>query len=827
MNFQLISPENNCPYTVLISNAEITGNHFHNEFELVFLLSGSMVYNLSGIQHHLSKQDFILASPFEIHSIPETSEDCRLITIRIEAAPFKKLFPVPGPFHFSWNETWNNRAEAFYQQTVSYIRNIIITATNKEASYLAHVYQDILGILILLYEHNSLLSTTSNAPNISQTQKAREIMEYLTEHYMESLTLSSLAANIHLSAPYVSKIFKDTFGVGFLEYLNHLRIQKSLYSLCNTDDYILDIAVAHGFNNAKTYSRIFLQETGITPTEYRRQHAVKISPVSVSFPTVTGENIATSTDLLHFLYGTEDAYSPANAAKTYDIIPIDQNLQKTSCKKKPKTWNQILSVGPASLLLQRRTQEDIVQCSRELGYQYIRFIGVLSDILQIYQEDENGEPKYFWILIDEILDFLKYYNLKPFICLGFMPEKLAARKSPSPYQWNANTSKPASLNKWTTYLQEFLSHCVNRYSYKEVLTWKFEFWNAPELQGIFWHDSEEDFQKFFLASYHAFRKILPDGCFGSPGFVKFSQFEYTRRFLSFCTKNKVKFDFISFHSYIDSDYKNQEENTRLIRTLSPDFIKDGAEYIAVSAKELGELLSEYGFRIPLYITEWNISPYFHDLSRDTCFMGAYIANTINHLPACVEGISFWALNDYLTEHIPQQELFTGELGMKTHTGLPKPTYLAFVLLNRMGELCVASEKDYYITMMEKSYQLLLYNHTFYSEDFLTGKSRKLSYKDRYQIFSPTKEKLFNIHLTLPPGEYRIEHHALNREHGSIYDSWIRMGAPKEIDPATHQYLATKGYPDIHIRHQKISEHLLLSEPVPVHGMLLIVITKID
>ncbi|MCD8150752.1 MAG: helix-turn-helix domain-containing protein [Clostridiales bacterium] len=824
MEFQLITEEQNCPYRLSITKGSTSETHFHSSLELIFVLRGGIIYTLAGTSYTLSPRDFIFSNPYEIHAITQVAEDTNLIQLEIELQPFKPLFPSDSPLFFQWDETYNNRALEFYREITASVRTILTDAINQEPTWLARINQEIISILIAIYRHcerPAHVSKRSSRP-VDQTQKAAEIMEYLNTHYMDPLSLQTVSQAIHLSPPYISRLFKETFHVGFLEYLNHLRIQKSLRALESSSEYILDIAVSVGFNSAKSYRRVFQQIMGITPTEYRNQHTAQ-TDLSLSRESQT-EPMA---HLLRFISETNFPPQDSLTEKKYDIIAIQQDFTSCVYKKNPRKWNRTLSIGMAALLLQRTIQQSILDAVRDMGFQYVRFTGVLSDNLQIYQENADGTPVYFWVLLDEILDFLLRNNLKPFICLGFMPERLAARAVPSPYLWNANTSKPKSLQQWTDYLHAFLQHCVNRYSYEEVSTWKFEFWNAPELQGLFWHDTDREFEQFFLASYRTFRSVLPNGLWGSPGFVKFHNFAHTRKFLEFCRKNQVHFDFICLHIFMVTDPSQNDPLLTKILSLGPDQDIQETRYLNHAVSEIAGILADLRMETPIYITEWNISPYFHDLSRDTCFMSTYITDTINQLPDEVEEISFWALTDYMQEHVPHQDMFTGELGIMTHNGLPKPSYLAFILLHRMEENLVASGDCYFITASNNSCQIMLYNYAFYSEEFLKGENRNLTELNRYQIYEQTNKKQFQLHLTLSPGTYRIEHHVLNREHGSVYDHWIHMGTPKHIDQATYYCLHNKAYPDINVHHQTVEEHLLLSELVPVHGVELILLTKVE
>lgn len=712
-----------------------------------------------------------------------------------------------------WEETYNNRSDHLYQIIVEEIRNIVILATNQSDGYLAECYRSVLSILIQLNKHCEKKEPGVISHNI---QKLSEVLRYLETHYMESISLSDIAAQMHLSVPYTSKCFKENVGMGFGEYLTHLRIQKSIPLLLSSEQYILDIALSVGFNNTKTYSRSFYAEYNMTPSEYRNLNKLS-SNSSASIPVSKKDLIPNMLDFLH----KEDILP----TKDTQCITIDQDLIHPVIFNQKTLWTNTLSVGAASLLLQQKIQSEVILAVKDIGYKYIHITGILSDIMHIYQEDEKQHTYYFWGYVDEILDFLCSYNLKPYISLSYMPNKLASAKPESPYAWQANISKPASFDKWSRYINAFFLHLISRYGYEEVCAWKFEFWNSFI---FFWNDSIEDFYRLFQCTYNTFRKIIPDGCFGAPAFTGVESIDIIRHFLEFCVENQIQVDFFPLHLYMATDPNNTmpvsvsekvyDNNTKHTHNYSEQFINN-------TIYDFQQILSSYHQSAPIIISEWNLSPYYHDYIRDTCFMNTYIVHTLNCLPTNVNDISFWSLTDSTGEHSPNQAIFSGEIGLKTYNGLAKPSYLVFTLLNRLTNNIVCKGNGYRITTSPESTQILLYNYTFFSKDFLQGDSHKLTYKDRYQIYSDNNNLDFHLHLTLAPGEYRIEKHSLTRECGSTYDSWINMGAPDYIDQSIVKYLQHKGCADIKITTQHIENHFMFTENIPPHGVVLIILSK--
>lgn len=811
-----------CPFSIEVSNEAENENHFHSELELVFLLRGTMTYLSGNNRYKLRTKDFIFANPYENHTIRTVSDDGCYVRILIQESRLRPLFSASKTMTFEWQESLNNRTNPLYQEIADGFCKIMLASANPDAVFSAKVYQQVLRMLVAIWQHCPAPADIGKDGHKSQNlhHKSCEIMDYINSHFAEEISLNSISQALFLSPPYISKIFKENFDVGVLEYINRLRVQKAMVLLCTSNSYISDIAQECGFATTNTFSRLFLKETGLTPSDYRRQHTEEEKPENAPLFLDTHQDYLSLLDL-----GSEaDVYSAASEHGSACSVSFD--FTQDHRLQKPRPWNKVLYAGTAELLIHRSAQETVQQAIKDFEVEYVRFVAPFADSMQSYDEDANGNPRYFWGLLDEVLHFLLENKVKPFIVLGYMPQKLAASATPSPFHWAANTGAPKSMEKWTKYLTVFLRHIVHLFSYEEVCSWRFEFWNDPAMEGVFWHGSQESFQSFLLSSYKAFRSALPDGQFGSPSFTNYNHYRQAADLLGFCKQNHVKFDFLCLHSFELTDPKNpgDEGMNRFGKYQVSDY--HGAQFVAESFKEFQALAAQAGYTVPIYITEWNVSPYSHDYSRDTAFMAAYIMETINSLPEAVASISFWSLMDYTTDFNPNQSVFTGEFGMRTTGSLPKSSYLAFRLLKWMQGNVIETGDGYRITKSKYGLHIAMHNYSFFNEDFLSGTSRPLSRTDRYQIFDSRPPKKFYLNLTLRPGRYRIERYILDREHGSIYDGWIRMGAPEFIDKACFNYLNKIAYPEMSIQYKDIQGKLVFAEQVPQHGVMLLSLIRL-
>ena len=107
-----------------------------------------------------------------------------------------------------------------------------------------------------------------DAKNIEIIQKA---ISYANANYNKETTLDAVAEHVHLNPSYFSTMFKKETGVGFSDYLNIVRIEKSKNLLRERQYSIMDVALMVGFEDRSYFSRVFRKVTGITPKEYRNK----------------------------------------------------------------------------------------------------------------------------------------------------------------------------------------------------------------------------------------------------------------------------------------------------------------------------------------------------------------------------------------------------------------------------------------------------------------------------------------------------------------------------------------------------------------------------
>ncbi|MBR1696100.1 MAG: helix-turn-helix transcriptional regulator, partial [Selenomonas sp.] len=95
------------------------------------------------------------------------------------------------------------------------------------------------------------------------------IKAYLDNHYLEELSLSQIAAELHISPYYMSHIFKECTGGSPMQYITQLRITEAQNLLLSTKQSITDIAMQCGYNNSNYFQSVFSRLVGMPPGKYR------------------------------------------------------------------------------------------------------------------------------------------------------------------------------------------------------------------------------------------------------------------------------------------------------------------------------------------------------------------------------------------------------------------------------------------------------------------------------------------------------------------------------------------------------------------------------
>jgi AraC-like DNA-binding protein len=252
--------------------------HYHNQFEIYYLLDGERNYFIDRRSYHVRKGDLVLINKNILHKTstidPQNPEHERIL-IQFDHSFFtalssemkkSELFKI-----FSDKEnilSLNPEQQLWLEEEL-----FKLTAESKKektADNLLYLKMMIVEILIFI-KRISKKSAAQNLDYPDQKHKnISKIAAYISQNYDKSLTLTELADNFNYSPAYLSRAFKEVTGFNFVEYKNNLRINEAGKLLQQTELSVTEIAGRVGFNNLTHFGRIFKEFNKLSPLAYRK-----------------------------------------------------------------------------------------------------------------------------------------------------------------------------------------------------------------------------------------------------------------------------------------------------------------------------------------------------------------------------------------------------------------------------------------------------------------------------------------------------------------------------------------------------------------------------
>lgn len=271
------------PYTTYICTIPLdfafVPLHWHEEFEIIYIKKGRGIVSVDLERYPVEAGNIVLILPGQLHSI----EGSRGESMEYENIIFH-LNMLMGKSHDTCTRDY---FKPLSQGTASFPPVITsslawypaFTACIDEADEICKYYPVAypLAIKSKLYQmfyilfYNETKPLPKSRPKKS-IDKAKYILQYISEHYESHLSIEVMAKACHLSESHFMKFFKSTVGMTFTEYLNDYRLTIAARLLQSTGRTVIEIAAACGFDNVSYFNRLFKRKYQTTPSRYRKEN---------------------------------------------------------------------------------------------------------------------------------------------------------------------------------------------------------------------------------------------------------------------------------------------------------------------------------------------------------------------------------------------------------------------------------------------------------------------------------------------------------------------------------------------------------------------------
>lgn len=417
-----------------------------------------------------------------------------------------------------------------------------------------------------------------------------------------------------------------------------------------------------------------------------------------------------------------------------------------------------VGTGRMDLALHKEYVEQLKLVQEEIGFDYIRGHGLFCKDMAIYQEYENEDgsikEEYNFTYLDQVMDMYQDLNIRPFLELGFMPEKMASGDQ-TVFYWKGNVTPPADYDKWTRLVQATLRHLMERYGVEEVLTWPVEVWNEPNLP-TFWKDADmEEYFHLYEVTAKAVKEVHPEFRVGGPAICGVDDERWLREFLNFVERKNLPLDIVTRHHYT-SYQPERAGHYGYIELHDP---KD-AFGVLEKSREIVDSYERFRDK-EIHITEFNTSYIPNAPIHDTNLNAAYVAHMLSRLGDKHESYSYWTFGDVFEEFGAPFTPFHGGFGLVANGCIPKPTFWTFAFYNQLHGDCVHRSED---AVVVKNNDDQFYGVAWHPD-----------------MNNEKREKNLEFVIELPDAEENQEYLLLERvvdeKYGNPLRVWHEMGEP--------------------------------------------------
>lgn len=779
------------------------GIHYHENIELLFLISGELSVTVEEDTFQLNSGDLIVINSNRNHSY-EGSEDLFIGRFLLSYSKISKLLG-DGTILFWCNSAMDsNKAYDELRIVISRIFNLFLQDEKGQRNGRIYMYSLHYRMLSIL-AGNFLLTDQDmryGSKRRDQDDRVNEIFSFIRMNYTRNISLKDIADQLYLSETYISKYIKRKCNSSFIELVNTVRLGHAMEDLMYTEGSIMKIAMDNGFASVAAYNKAFKAAYGTTPSEFRknrkrgkkeeseqqqkqkRQIHEKVEAFLVKNPVEEQEE----------RYTREMKVSAEGTA--------DLGVWENNC-------GRMINAGTALDLMKTAFHEQILAMKDRIGVQYVRFWDIYDPELFVDIHAARGHRHFD--RLDAVTDFLVKNNMKPYIELGFKPLRLL-KNTQDALKEIPRDQEFLSDQEMRDFYSDMIRHFVKRYGSEEVEKWYFEYWEKEETQfrdlsynfsPISDKEHEAYFTRFDILA-DALRSNIPGVKIGGGGFTlqHYGEQRFTR-ILELWNQHKEKPDFITLSCY---PYQQEKEGTIYYekRSTDMDFVRHNLEIAANAIKRI--LFSTR----TIHVSEYSMSLSNRNAVNDSCVKGAFL---MQNAIACIgeaELLGHWLFTDTYADFHDSKGLLFGGCGLLTKNGIPKPGFYALEFLKHLYKRIVAKDRHCLITGNDRgSFRIVCHNLKELNYNFYMVQENEIRIQD-IPLMLDDREYL-TIHLRIEHvknGIYVLKQKQVNRNHGSIQDEWSRLNMEAELTMEELDYLKKINAAKLSIQEIEVSQNVL-------------------
>lgn len=249
--------------------------HHHAFFEVLFVISGELKYEVEGRHYQLKGGDIMLINPLQFHSGElNPSKLYERFVLWLHPTCIERLMAHHPKVNllraFDTIKARGTNLIKAPSEDFSELQLLLARLFNmdEQESPEALAMRDCLTTMTLLILARSVdtTGTLSEPSEFYSDPRLNDLIQFINDHLSDDLSLASLAEHLNISKFHLSRRFKQLTGLNFNDFIRRKRLTHARY-LISLGTKPFNASVAAGFTSYSYFSRSFKEFFGYNPSE--------------------------------------------------------------------------------------------------------------------------------------------------------------------------------------------------------------------------------------------------------------------------------------------------------------------------------------------------------------------------------------------------------------------------------------------------------------------------------------------------------------------------------------------------------------------------------
>lgn len=248
--------------------------HWHNDFEIVWILSGQMYYSINGKTVILRSGDILIINSKQMHyGYSNSEQDCNLVCYLVdpmllaynnESLYNQLIEPIKSCDSLYWMINNHSNDYSIFVDALNTIHQI----NNEKPDYYEYRSVQLFQEFFYCFRNNNIF-TSCKDEIVNDQMLLRKMITFISQNYKHDIQIEDIAKCANISRTKCCQLFK-TIDITPIEFLNHYRLEVGHNLLLETSLSITAIATEAGFNDSSYFTKKFKQKYKVTPKAVRK-----------------------------------------------------------------------------------------------------------------------------------------------------------------------------------------------------------------------------------------------------------------------------------------------------------------------------------------------------------------------------------------------------------------------------------------------------------------------------------------------------------------------------------------------------------------------------